>query len=88
MADSPPQDPVGTLVSPAYCTAAHNVGKINTMVSNQATFGYPARGGPVDCFTGEALESCEYPKGSRTKYLFLGAFWIGAVSGPRDMPSP
>jgi len=81
LADNPPGDNGSTLATAAYCTAAHNVGKINMMVSNGATFGYPTRSGPVDCFTGETLESCEYPKGSRTKYLFMGAFWIGAVSG-------
>ncbi len=80
LADYPSEDG-GTLANSAYCTAGHNVGKINMMVSNAATFGYPARGGPSDCFTGENIESCEYPKGSRTKYLFMGAFWIGAVSG-------
>jgi len=81
LADYPPGNTGSALSSAAYCTAGHNVGKINMMVSNGATFGYPTRSGPVDCFTGDELESCEYPKGSRTKYLFLGAFWIGAVSG-------
>ncbi len=81
LADYPPENNGSTATTAAYGTVGHNVGKINMMVSNGATFGYPSRSGPVDYFTGESLESCEYPKGSRTKYLFLGAFWIGAVSG-------
>ena len=50
-------------------------------VSNNGTFGdYDDNGGP-DCFTGTAVRACEYPKGSDTRYLYAGAFWIGAVSG-------
>jgi hypothetical protein len=50
-------------------------------VSNNGTFGdYDDKGGP-DCFTGAVVRACEYPKGSNTRYLYAGAFWIGAVSG-------
>ncbi|MBI5265610.1 MAG: hypothetical protein HY851_00095 [candidate division Zixibacteria bacterium] len=27
------------------------------------------------------MKACEFPKGSDTRYLYAGAFWIGAVSG-------
>lgn len=68
---------------PIYCLALHNVGNIVLPVNNNATLGrdYTASG-TSDCFTGEsAPNSCEFPKGSRTQYLFGGAFWIGAIKG-------
>ncbi|MEW5994512.1 MAG: hypothetical protein AB1744_08965, partial [Candidatus Zixiibacteriota bacterium] len=65
-----------------YCVAAHRIGKIVLAVSNNGAFGTgQVLGGGTDCFTGQALLSCEYPKNSRTTYLFGGAFWIGAVVG-------
>jgi len=68
--------------SPAYCVAAHNVGKIVLSVTNHGVFGTGfAIPSPIDCFTAESVPSCEYPKGSNQQYLFAGAFWIGAVVG-------
>ncbi|MFZ5980245.1 MAG: hypothetical protein ACOYVF_06390 [Candidatus Zixiibacteriota bacterium] len=68
--------------SPAFCIAAHNVGKLVLAVNNNGTFGTGfALGAASDCFTGLMVLSCEYPKGSGTSYLFAGAFWIGAVVG-------
>lgn len=78
--DQPP--PATTAGTPAYCIASHDIGKINLAVNNNGTFGsgYSASGSQ-DCFTGETIRSCEYPKGSNTVYLFTGVLWIGAVSG-------
>lgn len=81
--DNPGSPPTsGAAGSPAYCIAAHDIGKINLSVNNNGTFGdgYSASGSN-DCFTGETVRSCEYPKGSNTTYLFTGVLWIGAVSG-------
>ncbi|HOP08148.1 MAG TPA: hypothetical protein PLF13_12740 [candidate division Zixibacteria bacterium] len=70
-------------VSPAYCLAAHRVGKIELAVANNGTFGVEYHhGSKVDCFTGQEIAaSCQYPKNSNVVYLFGGAFWIGAVVG-------
>ncbi|PWB72016.1 hypothetical protein C3F09_07120 [candidate division GN15 bacterium] len=80
---------VSQAISPAYCIAAHNVGKIALSVTNYGIFGAGAagvtsayiKGLSVDCFTGAQLPDCEYPKGSGTEYLYSGNFWIGAVVG-------
>ncbi len=67
---------------PAQAIVAHRIGKIVLSVNNNGTFGKGFAGGvPQDFFTGEAVPSCEYPKGSNIDYLFAGAFWIGAVVG-------
>lgn len=69
-------------VTPAYCVAQHNVGKLVLAVNNNGTFGTGfVSGSQTDCFTGIMVLSCEYPKGSNTSYVFAGAFWIGAVVG-------
>ena len=68
--------------APAHCIAAHRVGKLVLSVNNNGTFGDGFRAAPAsDCFNGEGVPSCEYPKNSGSKYLFAGAFWIGAVVG-------
>jgi hypothetical protein len=67
--------------SPATCIVQHTVGNMVLGVTNWGTFGdYDNNKGP-DCFTGEAIHACEFPKGSNTRYLYAGAFWIGAVKG-------
>ena len=69
-------------VSPALCTTDHNVGKLVLAVTNYGTFGTGfAKGPDLDCITGETVLSGEYPKGSRTRYVFSSAFWIGAIVG-------
>jgi hypothetical protein len=75
--------------SPAYCNAAHNVGKIVLSVTNTGTIGtsLSVTGSAFDCFTGERIPSCEYPKGSRLQYLFGGSLWIGAVIGEDTLVS-
>ncbi len=69
--------------APQFCIAAHRVGKIVLAVANNGTFGAGEGFAPsrIDCFTAEVVPSCEYPKGSKTRYLYAGAFWIGAVVG-------
>lgn len=69
--------------SPAICVGIHDVGNMVLPVGNNGTFGRGGRG-PLgwlpDCFTGERVyPGCEFPKGSGTKYLYQGAFWIGAL---------
>jgi hypothetical protein len=69
-------------LTPAYCIAEHNVGRMALAVTNIGTFGGGfSQSGENDCFTGDHVEWCEFPKGSRTRYLFAAALWIGAVLG-------
>lgn len=68
--------------APAHCLTAHRIGRIVLGVSNNGTIGNNyASGSSSDCFTGQAVPSCEFPKASGVEYLFGGAFWIGAVVG-------
>ncbi|MGD8921934.1 MAG: hypothetical protein PVH24_01705 [Candidatus Zixiibacteriota bacterium] len=68
--------------NPAFCITDHNVGKLVLAVTNYGTFGDGFALGPTsDCITGERVYAGEYPKGSRTRYVFAAAFWIGAVVG-------
>lgn len=87
-----PKGPIiGATASPAYCVAMHNVGKLALSVTNYGTFGTGSggfiQGSPSDCFTNEAIQPCEYPKGSNTQYCFAAAFWIGAVRGEDTLVS-
>ncbi len=76
-----PSDEWQSAAGPALCITQHNVGDMVLGVSNNGTFGdYDDDQGP-DCFTGAAVRACEFPKGSNTRYVYAGAFWIGAVSG-------
>ncbi|MBU0984718.1 MAG: hypothetical protein KKA42_12650 [candidate division Zixibacteria bacterium] len=71
-----------TLVDPIHCITSHDVGRLVLAVNNNGTFGDGfSSAGNRDCFTGEEVFSCEFPKGSGTTYLWGGAFWIGAVVG-------
>ncbi len=72
---------LASAIIPYHCIAAHRVGKIVLAVNNNGTFGTGFAVSTADCFTGETVRSCEYPKRSNTSYLFAGAFWIGAVVG-------
>jgi len=72
--------PGATVGNPAHCIAAHDIGKLSMSVNNNGTFGVNySQSGTADCFTGETVLACEYPKGSRTQYNYGSAFWIGAV---------
>ena len=66
---------------PLFCYANHRVGNIVLQIGNDGTFGNFGGSSPLDCFTGVPVLACEYPKNSQTKYLYAGAFWIGAVVG-------
>ncbi|MCB2229196.1 hypothetical protein KQH82_00675 [bacterium] len=76
-------DPYISMAAPAYCATNHNVGKIVLAVTNYGVFA--AEGDALitesDCFTGNRVSACEYPKRSGTQYSYSGAFWIGAVVG-------
>ncbi len=60
--------------------AAHNRGNMQLAVANNGTFGTYGEG-ISDPFTGLLLPSCVFPKNSDLVYLWVGAFWIGAVVG-------
>ncbi len=65
---------------PALCVAAHRCGMISLAVNNNGTFGTGHTMIPhADCFTGEFVPSCEYPRGSEGSYLSVGALWVGGV---------
>ena len=72
-----------------YCVGGHNVGKLELAVNNNGTFGeaYSVSLSPTDCFTGALVNYCAYPRGSGTRYVHNGAFWIGAVVGRDTMVS-
>jgi len=62
--------------------ALHNIGKMAIGVSNNSSIGTQySSSGSQDCFTGELVPNCAYPKGTETWYLYGAAFWIGAVVG-------
>ena len=63
----------------SYGIVAHRIGRMVLAIANNGTFGTSTSGADVDFFSGEAIPACEYPKGSNTRYLYDGAFWIGAV---------
>ncbi|MBI5265611.1 MAG: hypothetical protein HY851_00100, partial [candidate division Zixibacteria bacterium] len=70
-----------TAAPPAVQITQHDVGNIVLGIQNNGTFGdYDNNKGP-DVFTGGPVKACEFPKGSDSRYLYAGAFWIGAVSG-------
>lgn len=74
-----PQTGDGAAV-PVVEYTAHNRGNIQLAVANNGTLG--TLGGAIsDPFTGEAIPSCIYPKGSDIVYLWVAAMWIGAVVG-------
>lgn len=70
--------------NPNYCTTQHDVGRIVLGLGNYGVFGGGTGfviGSAVNCFTGTRVLSCEFPKGSRSSYLYSAAFWVGAVVG-------
>jgi len=66
--------------SPVVEYAAHNRGNMQLAIANNGTFGTYGEA-VIDPFTGLLLPSCIYPKNSDLVYLWVGAFWIGAVVG-------
>ena len=72
-----------TTATPSYCAANHNIGRLVLNITNYGRFASDAGAlkGNSDCFTGDILVACEFPKRSRTQYSFQAAFWIGAIVG-------
>ncbi len=78
---------IATNATPAYCVAEHNVGRIALSVNNNGTIGTGYARSGTDCFTGEIVRSCEFPKGSSRTYLYAGMLWVGAVVGSDTLVS-
>jgi len=71
-----------TSVIPEYQMALHNVGKLVFGVSNFGQFANGDIGLPyTDCFTGVKIPDMQYPKGTRSRYLYKGGIWVGGVCG-------
>jgi len=66
--------------------AAHNRGNIQLAIANNGTFGTFGQSIP-DPFSGEIIPSCEFPRNTDNVYLWVGAFWIGAVVGKDTLVS-
>jgi len=66
---------------PQVEVAVHNVGEVWMTVSNIGQFGTGYLGPSVDPITGLETPSCVFPGNSNLNYLYVGAFWIGAVVG-------
>jgi hypothetical protein len=78
---SAPPGGQSSAAAPAIQITQHDVGNMVLGIQNNGTFGdYDNNKGP-DIFTGGPVKACEFPKGSDSRYLYAGAFWIGAVSG-------
>ena len=60
--------------------ASHNRGLMQLAIANNGTFG-TFGSSELDPFTGGSMLSCSYPRGDDKIYLWVGAFWIGAVVG-------
>lgn len=67
--------------APGYCQTAHNIGNIVFPVTNWGRVGNGNELPYVDCYTGLRIPNCQFPKGSRTIYLFKGGLWVGGVLG-------
>ena len=59
---------------------AHNRGNLQVAIANNGTFGTLGQA-IADPFTNQSIPSCIYPKNSDLVYLYVGAFWIGAIAG-------
>ena len=60
--------------------AVHNIGNVWMTVTNYGQFGTGATA-LTDPLTGQEAPSCMFPAASNLNYLYVGAFWIGAVVG-------
>jgi hypothetical protein len=60
--------------------AAHDRGNMQLAIANNGTFGTYGES-IIDPFTGLQIPSCVYPRNSDLVYLWVGAFWIGAIVG-------
>jgi len=78
--DAKPRPRISAVTRPLVEYTAHNRGNIQLAIANNGTFG--TYGQDIgDPFTGERIPSLAYPKNSDIVYLWVGAFWIGAIVG-------
>lgn len=61
--------------------AVHNIGEVWMTITNIGQFGTGFLGSSVDPYTGLEAPACVFPSNSMLNYLYVGAFWIGAVVG-------
>lgn len=66
---------------PNFSIELHKINNLWLSISNGGTLGIGIAGSYLDPETGLPMPSCEYPAGSDISYLFLGAFWAGAIVG-------
>jgi hypothetical protein len=64
----------------------HSRGNMQLAMANNGTFGTYGQE-LADPFTGLVIPSCIYPKNSSLVYVWVGAFWIGAVVGEDTLVS-
>ncbi len=69
-----------TVRPPLSQTCTHRANNMYLTVSNFGLFG-AMNESYLDCETGRAAPSCEFPAGSRHDYLYGAALWIGAIAG-------
>ena len=67
--------------APNVEVAVHNVGDVWLTVTNVGQFGTGYLGAQYDPVSGMTTPSCIFPANSGLNYLYVGAFWIGAVVG-------
>ncbi len=69
-------------LTPPYCLGVHDVGQLVVGVNNYARVGIGrGKGSRTDCFTGRPAPKGEYPKGSKSVYLYEGGLWVGGIIG-------
>ncbi len=67
--------------SPNWCIEVHKINNMLLAVSNGGTFGIGFANSQIDPETGLPAPSCEFPANSDITYLYVAAFWAGAVVG-------
>ena len=73
---------------PCLTLRVHNIGNIGLTVTNNGQIGTGFLDIPADDpMTGQPAPSCEYPLGSRNKYLYAGGLWIGGIVGEDTLVS-
>lgn len=65
---------------PNTTNCTHRISNVWFTVSNWGFFGSEMQDPSViDCETGQAAPSCQFPAGSNIEYLFQGALWVSAI---------
>ncbi len=67
--------------SPNWCIEVHKINNMWLTISNGGTFGIGFANSQIDPETGLPAPSCEFPANSNITYLYVAAFWAGAVVG-------